>query len=79
MRTKGCIVVCCGEAAIGLYVGRDSRESVCDWVGTDVVNDISGTSVGDTAQLFVKNVYVEEVLVTCSNEGPNQELGAEGT
>ena len=70
---------CCGEAAVGLCVGRDGRESVCDWVGADVVHNISGASVGAAAQLFVKNVYVEEVLVTCSNEGPNQELGAEGT
>ena len=70
---------CCGEAAVDLCVDRNGVESTCDWVGTNVVNNISGASVGAAAQLFVKNVYVEEVLVTCSNEGPNQELGAEGT
>ena len=70
---------CCGEAAVGLCVGRDGRESVSDWVGADVVHNISGANVGAATQLFVKNVYVEEVLVTCSNEGPIQELGAEGT
>ena len=52
---------------------------MCDWVGTDVVNNMSGTSVGAAAQLFVKNVYSEEELVTWTNEGSNQELGAEGT
>ena len=79
MRAKGCIVGCCGKAAIRLCVDRDSGESVCDWVGTNVVNNISGTSVGAAAQLFVKNVYAEEELVTCANEWTNQELGAEDT
>ena len=79
MRAKGCIVSCCGEAAIDLCVDRNGGESVRDWVGTDVVINVSGTSVGAAAQLFVKKVNVEEKLVTCTNEWSNQELGAEGT
>ncbi len=81
MRAKAtrCIVSCCGEAAIDLCVDRNGVESVCDWVGTDVVKNVSGTSVGAAAQLFVKKVKVEEKLVTCTNEWSNQELVAKGT
>ena len=47
---------CCGEAVIDLCVERNGVESTCDWVGTNVVVNVSGTSVGAAAKLFVKEV-----------------------
>ena len=67
---------CCGEAVVDLCVDRNGVESTCDWVGTDVVVNISGTSVGAAAKRFVKEVNAEKELVTCPDEWSNQELGA---
>ena len=76
---RGCRVSCCGEAVVDLCVDRNGVESTCDWVGTNVVVHVSGTSVGAAAKLFVKEVNAEKELVTCTDEWSNQELGAEDT
>ena len=69
----------CGDAVVDLCADRNGVESARDWVGADVVMNVSGASMGAAAKLFAKKVSVEEELVTCTNEWSNQELGAEGT
>ena len=55
------------------------EKSMCNWVGADMVESISGASVGAAAQFFVKSVYTKEILVVCSSERSKQKLGAECT
>ena len=53
---------------------------MCNWVGADMVESISGANMGAAAQFFcVKNVCTKEILVVCSNERSKQKLGAECT
>ena len=62
-----------------MCVDWNGVESARDWVGADVVVNVSGTSVGAAAKLFVKEVNAEKELVTCTDEWSNQELAAEDT
>ena len=79
MTSGWCALVCCGEAATGLCASRYGGESICDWVGADLVENGSGAKMGTATQLFVKNVNAKKILVACSNERSKRKFGAEGT